>query len=142
MMTEKLAIRKVLGVSKIKRRLAKINANRFTHTLIYNCRTARARCILKPSKIALLKTSNPILDAATALTEKFRDCRAAKSTADQKNPVQAMIVSRFLRSLNFVLSRNVCYRHAENKLMLNRNSERIPRRRSRQSVWRADLRRD
>jgi hypothetical protein len=103
MMTEKFAFPKALGVPKIKRRLAKINANRFGYTLIYNCRTARARCILKPSKTALLKTSNPILDAATALTEKFRDCRAAQSTADQENPMQAMIVSRFLRSLNFVL---------------------------------------
>jgi D-alanyl-D-alanine dipeptidase len=105
MMTEKFAIPKVLGVPKIKRQLAKINANRFTHTLVYNCRTARPRCILKPSKTALLKASNPILDAATALTEKFRDCRTAKSTADQKNPVQAMIVSRFLRSLNLVYDR-------------------------------------
>jgi hypothetical protein len=109
MMTEKLAIPKVLRIAKIKRRLAKINANCFTHTLIYNCRTAGPRCILKPSKTALLKTSNPILDAATALTEKFRDCRAAQSTADQKNPVQAMIVARFLRSLNFVLDRKPNY---------------------------------
>ena len=102
-MTEKLAIPKVLRVAKIKRRLAKINADRFPHTRGYHCWTARARRVLKSSKTALLKSSNPILDGATAMAEEFCDCRAAKPTTNQKNPMQAMVVPRFFRPLNFVL---------------------------------------
>src|SRR5210317_338511 len=102
-MTEKLSVPKILAITELKRRTAKIFANGLKQGFAQHWRASRTWHLLESCKTALLKTTHPILNRASTATEELCHLGTTEAAADQKNAMQAVVISRLLGSQNFIL---------------------------------------
>jgi hypothetical protein len=104
-MAQQFPIPQILGIAQIHRGETKIEAYQPLCLFFQRTWTTRTLPLLKPSKTAAFKPPNPILDRAMAMTEKVRHLPTTEARTNQKNPVQAMIITRFLGPHDLVLQR-------------------------------------
>jgi hypothetical protein len=106
MVAEELSVPQVLRVFELSRRPTKIFAHRFSQGFIHGRGTARTRLLLQTSKTALFKTAYPGLNSTGAVTKQLGHLVATESSADHENPMEPMVISRFIGPKNFILNRN------------------------------------
>jgi hypothetical protein len=81
----------------------KIFANSLKQGFAQHWWTSRTGNLLKSCKTALLKTTHPVLNRASTSPEEICHLRTTEAAADQKYAMQAVVISRLLRSENFIL---------------------------------------
>jgi hypothetical protein len=57
----------------------------------------------QPCQTVGFKTPNPILDGARSVAQQTSDFRAPRSLGHQEDPMETVIIARFLRTANLVL---------------------------------------
>ena len=67
-------------------------------------RPSRSIPFLQPRQPLLLKTAHPVFHCSRCVAQKMSYLRASHSLGDQQQPMQSMIISRLLGSLNLLLN--------------------------------------
>lgn len=102
-MAKKPAIPKVLAISKVARRLAKVCTHTMTLLFIQVNWPAWSLGVVQSCKPLFLKTMQPILNRPSAMAKKLRNLITANAGTYHKYCMKTMIISRLFRSFNLLL---------------------------------------
>jgi hypothetical protein len=104
-MAQELSIPQILRVAQIARRTTQIASDTLLNAGIQGRWATRSLSLLETGKTALFKTMDPVLYGSRTVPEEPCNFGAAVARTYQENAMKLMIVSRFIRSQNFLLHR-------------------------------------
>jgi hypothetical protein len=105
-MAEKFTVPLILGVSQITWGASQVTSNPPEEFFVQRGGAACSEALLQTGKPTLLKAPYPVLNSAAALAHEFRHFRATAPGTHEKNAMQSMVITGFLRTENLVLNRD------------------------------------
>jgi len=100
---EQLSVPKVLLIAQFSRGLAKVLIDFTKSGLRKQRRASRPRGFLQACESALLKTLEPVLNGARAVTKKLSHLITALPAKNEQDSMEAMVIARLFRTENFFL---------------------------------------